>query len=207
MARISKSIKTSVTLHVLLICSASACVELYGQCGGVNYSGPTCCVQPTPIPGVVNFIPRDSNVCSKVNEYYSQCIPRCPSEMPCLFLPTGECISSSDFLGELSTDGRGREYCGGPFVACPNPSICYSDPISCICGGNVPCALTSRPGGCVAEVFDASAGRKLCGPGSRRCPAFEHQQCGGSDHIEPTECQPGLKCVEFSPYFSSCQLA
>jgi len=37
------------------------CVQHYGQCGGKDYNGPTCCVSGT--------------TCYSYNEYYSQCIP------------------------------------------------------------------------------------------------------------------------------------
>ncbi|KAH7374186.1 glycoside hydrolase superfamily [Cadophora sp. MPI-SDFR-AT-0126] len=38
---------------------SSACSPLYGQCGGIGYSGSTCCVQST---------------CTFSNDYYSQCL-------------------------------------------------------------------------------------------------------------------------------------
>jgi hypothetical protein len=35
-------------------------VQQWGQCGGINYSGPTTCVSPYS--------------CRKINDYYFQCL-------------------------------------------------------------------------------------------------------------------------------------
>ncbi|CAE6443074.1 unnamed protein product [Rhizoctonia solani] len=40
--------------------SPSGSVPLYGQCGGIGYTGPTTCA---------------SGTCKVTNEYYSQCLP------------------------------------------------------------------------------------------------------------------------------------
>lgn len=193
------AILTGFLFLVLATFSDGSCVALHNQCGGIGYTGSTCCIQPTPLPPYVNFIAPDSNVCKKVNDYYSVCSRLCPDDRPCLVRNWG-CSASTD----RSTDGRGRQYCG-EMSSCTNPAVCYSDPISCVCGGDVPCALSSRPGGCRAPIPDASVpGTDVCGPGAKRCSAFEGEQCGGTGHTAPTTCQPGLKCVEYSKYFSGC---
>lgn len=40
--------------------SSGGSVPLYGQCGGIGYTGPTSCAEGT---------------CTATNEYYSQCLP------------------------------------------------------------------------------------------------------------------------------------
>ncbi|KAG1040888.1 hypothetical protein G6F43_012204 [Rhizopus delemar] len=41
--------------------SAAECSKLYGQCGGKNWNGPTCC--------------ESGSTCKVSNDYYSQCLP------------------------------------------------------------------------------------------------------------------------------------
>ncbi|RPA81238.1 hypothetical protein BJ508DRAFT_115648 [Ascobolus immersus RN42] len=50
-----------IAAFVGLIAEANAQVGAWGQCGGINYSGATTCVS--------------GHYCSKLNDYYSQCIP------------------------------------------------------------------------------------------------------------------------------------
>lgn len=202
----SKNMTSKVVTFVSLllavwaaVCCGQECAKLYGQCGGRNFNGPSCCIQPTPVPGIVNHVADDANTCFKDNAFYSQCRPRCPRDKPC-FHQNSICVAS---IG--GTDGFGRQYCGMG-QACVNPDWCYSDPISCICGGDVPCRLTSRPGGCRAPRPHPSD-PSVCGPGLALCPGYEGDQCGGQGHKEPTTCQPGLTCVKQSVYFSSCQRA
>jgi len=60
------SSKTTTTIITTTTTSSNPkptnCVENYGQCGGSNYNGPTCCKDP-------------SYICQSYGEYYSQCIP------------------------------------------------------------------------------------------------------------------------------------
>ena len=46
--------------------ASSACAKLYGQCGGLYWDGPTCCVEGTCKP-------------QKGNKYYSQCLASGPA--------------------------------------------------------------------------------------------------------------------------------
>ncbi|KAH9898580.1 beta-glucosidase [Cubamyces lactineus] len=46
---------------LLLTCSAYAQQQVWGQCGGIGWTGPTTCVA--------------GSVCTELNDYYSQCIP------------------------------------------------------------------------------------------------------------------------------------
>jgi rhamnogalacturonan acetylesterase len=39
----------------------AACISAYGQCGGKNFKGETCCVS--------------GYVCKETNEWYAQCVP------------------------------------------------------------------------------------------------------------------------------------
>ena len=41
--------------------STGSCSEDWGQCGGIDWAGPTCCSSGVP--------------CSELNEFYSQCVP------------------------------------------------------------------------------------------------------------------------------------
>ena len=41
--------------------SEEECAEMYGKCGGVNWSGPTCC--------------KSGAQCNKYNDHHSQCEP------------------------------------------------------------------------------------------------------------------------------------
>ncbi|KAF3918179.1 Beta-xylosidase [Dactylellina cionopaga] len=49
----------SVTTRSTTTASGSSCASLYGQCGGIQWSGQTCCAQGT---------------CKYSNDYYSQCL-------------------------------------------------------------------------------------------------------------------------------------
>ncbi|KAI8610929.1 thaumatin [Chytriomyces sp. MP71] len=54
------TILVATSLHV----QASSCSALYGQCGGIGWTGPTCC---------------DASVCTYGNDWYSQCLPGGPN--------------------------------------------------------------------------------------------------------------------------------
>lgn len=201
MKSIPSIIPAIVTILLLTYQAASAqeCSPLYGQCGGTNFAGPSCCEQPQPDRYVSSY-PQDAVICNKLSEAYSQCQPRCPPNEPCL-VQNSRCSASI----EGASDGRGRQYCG-VMTACTNSAFCFSNPFSCVCGGSKPCALTTRPGGCAAPRPDPSFSKaNTCGPALRRCPGFEGDQCGGTGHIEPTTCQPGLKCVKESDKYSACR--
>ncbi|KAJ3349174.1 hypothetical protein HDU83_000733 [Entophlyctis luteolus] len=53
------STKTSAATAAAVTTTGGVCVSLYGQCGGIGYSGPTCCT---------------SSTCKYSNDYYSQCL-------------------------------------------------------------------------------------------------------------------------------------
>lgn len=189
-------------IAVALLGAASAnaqCSTLYGQCGGKGWEGPRCCEQPKPDGFFVTVFGTDPVICKKFNEGYSQCVSRCPKDRPCYVGPTGKCEAST------TTDGRGRQYCGSFGLSCMDPEVCFSDPFTCVCGGNVPCALVTRPGGCDAPNTDGIEGFDICGGGRRRCPAWDDEQCGGVGFEGPSSCQPGLTCIRKNKNYSSCQ--
>ncbi len=131
---------------------ANSEVALYGKCGGLEYTGPTTCAQPTfdplysqgPPQGIVSAI-----VCKKYNEYHSQCEYTCPADTPCIAGAGSLCVVG------LGTNGLGRKYCPAQ-TYCGHPTACFSNSVSCLCGGSVPCKRDTRPGGCVALESDGT---------------------------------------------------
>lgn len=179
---------------ILFIGVANAdCSSLWEQCGGKGFTGSTCCVQPKKTPDVLS-LPKESVKCTKYSPDFSQCVPLCPRDKPCLSKGRSTCVASING----ASDGRGRQYCGVA-TECTNPEYCFSNNFACVCGGSTPCALTRRPGGCVRTGSNGT-----CPAGSKRCPAFKDDQCGGKFHKEPKSCQPGLTCVKRNTNYSQC---
>lgn len=176
---------------------AEKCVPLYGQCGGYGYSGPTCCEQPQTT--VLNpYIPYNSVKCQKTSPdgEYAQCNYMCSYEEPCF--SQGYCAPSA------GDNGAGKRYCGYQ-SSCTNPDWCFdvANNQVCICRGDVPCRLNTRPGGCTG--LRMVNGKQECPGVTERCPAFEGEQCGGgAEYNGPTECQDGLTCTKYSETFSGC---
>jgi hypothetical protein len=81
----------------------SVCVQRYGQCGGSGFPSQNCC--------------SGDDLCTVVNDFYSQCTPRVTSAP----VPSSDCVS---------TFGQ----CGGSG---------YSGPTSC-CDASVPCVPSSE---------------------------------------------------------------
>lgn len=175
----------------------AACSNLYEQCGGSGWIGSTCCKQPEPDSLHVENYGIEPIVCKNIDSWYSQCVPRCPRDKPCFVQTTRECTASE------ATDGRGRQYCGR-FLSCTDSQLCFDETLNCTCGGDIPCAIMDKPGGCGTPDLEIP-GLDICGGGRRRCPAWEYEQCGGAGHEGPTTCQPGLQCVRLSENYSSCQ--
>lgn len=64
MSTLGRLIPLSVAVATTLFAStatAAGCAALYGQCGGIGYSGTTCCIT--------------GSSCQFVNDWYSQCRP------------------------------------------------------------------------------------------------------------------------------------
>nr|AAW64927.1 cellobiohydrolase family 6 [Thermochaetoides thermophila] len=51
----------AISLAAPLLEERQSCSSVWGQCGGINYNGPTCC--------------QSGSVCAYLNDWYSQCIP------------------------------------------------------------------------------------------------------------------------------------
>ncbi|KAI8802993.1 RlpA-like double-psi beta-barrel-protein domain-containing protein-containing protein [Cladochytrium replicatum] len=60
MRQVSVIIAALIALSAVPSSLAQSCSALYGQCGGINWTGATCC---------------SSGVCTVLNPYYSQCLP------------------------------------------------------------------------------------------------------------------------------------
>ena len=180
------------TLSLAIALAQGKCPSIYQQCGGKNYKGLTCCEKPDLDP---HYVRSSANVvvCTKSDDYYSQCQPRCPGGQPCLVARTGKCVASRH-----GSDGLGRQYCG-PYTRCANDRNCFDNSVSCVCGGGTPCRRMRFPRGCAGLGANGQ-----CPRGTMRCPNFKGQQCGGKHHTEPKSCQPGLKCKFENEYFSQC---
>ena len=154
------TLRLTVAIAICMFVGSQATSEvaLYGKCGGIEYNGPTTCAQPT-FDSLYSQGPQGSNpaiVCKKYNEYHSQCEYTCPEGTPCI------AVGSQCVLGR-GTNGLGRKFCAAQ-TYCGHPTACFSNTVSCVCGGSVPCRLDTRPGGCVAFAPDGT-----CPTGSTSC--------------------------------------
>eukprot|EP00174_Griffithsia_okiensis_P000637 GO256147.1.p2 GENE.GO256147.1~~GO256147.1.p2 ORF type:complete len:105 (+),score=19.23 GO256147.1:80-394(+) len=100
--------KTLLSLAALLLLSAhvsaSSCVATWGQCGGKNHHGPTCC-QNAP-----------AAYCKSYGAFYSQCTPFCDGGKPCY--RGGHCINNHN-----KKDSVGRIICPAGYT-CSTPQWC-----------------------------------------------------------------------------------
>ena len=185
-------IKSTILVVALVACilvqtQAQYCARLHGQCGGKNYRGPTCCQG--------SFV-----TCKLVNEWYSQCVQVCSQNTPCYHPVTRQCYAGN----KEKHNGHNKPFCPrvyGRFTRCTNKEWCYESTRKCVCSGSRPCRI-HYSGHCMPY---ADAKNHRCPGYTRRCPAAEHEKCGGEGWTGPTTCQDGLVCVQDNQYYSQCQ--
>ncbi|KAK7687074.1 hypothetical protein QCA50_009574 [Cerrena zonata] len=105
-----KSMRTLafVTLFACLVLKVTAQSAAWGQCGGQGWSGSTSCVS--------------GYTCSKLNDYYSQCIPGAasPPALPTTAAPTSQPSSPTTPLPPTTTS-TGATPTGSQIRAVENP--------------------------------------------------------------------------------------
>jgi hypothetical protein len=165
----------------------SGCSIAFEQCGGRHWSGATCC--------------EDEGVgwkCEVKNEYYSQCVPRCPRESPCWNVFSNSC-STGDFSLH---NGNGEIPRCSMTARCVREEWCY-DAVSleCACMGVRPCRRRSLLHGveCLPRGENG-----VCEESTVECRAAQWQQCGGLFWHGIQECQDGLTCIELNSFYSQC---
>ncbi|KAH1917958.1 hypothetical protein KXW47_000882 [Aspergillus fumigatus] len=67
----------------------SSCVSAWGQCGGISYTGSTCC--------------QSGNTCAEINSYYYQCIPATATSTTTVTSPSSSGSSSANTSGYTTT--------------------------------------------------------------------------------------------------------
>ena len=75
-----------------------SCAEEYGQCGGMQWAGSTCCVGVSPQSGA-------SISCFRNNAYHSQCLAACPQGW--------ECNGPVGLLSPVTSAGHAQPHGGG----------------------------------------------------------------------------------------------
>lgn len=174
----------------------SGCSDLWGQCGGSHYQGPTCCS-------------ADSE-CHWFDEYYSQCLPAAQtSESQCnaLWMQCGGSLwkgaTCCETGGECTYLNSWYSQCQ-PAAADP-ASTC--SPLWEQCGG----AHWEGPTCCDPgyECIYDSEWYSQCLP-----KAVEHdmascskvwEQCGGKQWQGPTCCQTSAQCIWDNEWYSQCK--
>jgi len=186
----------------------STCSEVWGQCGGADWDGPTCCVS--------------GSGCVYSNDWYSQCIPGAPAPAPapapdCGENPTegttslgatttlpkaGECACTASTLWHGSFaqyESSPMEFCNQNFGdAKPYISAGGGDGYSGGHSGNEPCNSGQY-------TFSAATGWKIEVPSSARGQspyrAFAYAQlCNGQQY---SNCWSGMQDISLSFSFKT----
>jgi len=135
----------------------TSCAGVWGQCGGYNFNGATCC--------------EGDNTCVPQNDYYSQCLPVSPAPAPPPVKPPNPkfpCSGCSCFWGKC---GGGQWYtgptCCEPGSTCEVRTPLYSTCVPNKCGGKA--CLYGKCGGKYSFdgwIYDYN-GPTNCEPGSK----------------------------------------
>ncbi|BGO95787.1 hypothetical protein NBRC10512_001624 [Rhodotorula toruloides] len=205
--------------------SSTACVGMsvaYGQCGGINYVGATCC------PG--------GWTCQYSNDYYSQCLPgpstsssSNPISAPSS-TPSSTKVSSPSALSSSSTSSIAPIPTAGPYGQCggtgSSVSLCPSG-FTCAFVNSyyyqcLPMASTatyttvttasfttitrSASSSSAPSSTSATSTSSSATPSSSSCTgnAGAYGQCSGFLWLNYSCCPSGYECVYSSIFYSQC---
>ncbi|RKO84264.1 glycoside hydrolase superfamily [Blyttiomyces helicus] len=197
--------------------SQGACASLYGQCGGISFTGPTCCQAET--------------ACVVLNPYYSQCIPIpftsitaiTATAIPTTSATTTTTTTTTKTLTTTTTTTTilNTTTTRSSPAGSSSTSTSTTMPISTI-------TTTTPPSYPCGPVYSQCGGISFAGPTcwqpgstctfqnpyySQCLPATTsttstwaavYAQCGGTGFAGPTCCVVGAVCTFSSQYHSQC---
>ncbi|KAG9029160.1 hypothetical protein FRB95_005618 [Tulasnella sp. JGI-2019a] len=98
-------IRSTLLSTILLAVTVRGQVAVYGQCGGINYTGSTVCAS--------------GSVCTYQNAYYSQCIPGTATTTATTTKTTTSATTTTTYAtvtGYVKTSGTSFTLNGSPFT-------------------------------------------------------------------------------------------
>lgn len=150
--------------------NGTRCAELWGQCGGVGFAGPSCCRRgtctPRPLPRLPSYRQCLKGVASSNRSNGSAEEPASSNETQC-----------ADLWGKCGGEGYAGPTC------CKEGSVCTPNPLPEL-ASNQQC-LT------VEATFNHS---KNITTGTAKCAKLEGQ-CGGEGYLGPTCCEENATCA------------
>ncbi|POY75491.1 putative Cellulose 1,4-beta-cellobiosidase (non-reducing end) [Rhodotorula taiwanensis] len=217
----SSSSSTSTTTSATPSPTSCSGIQLgYGQCGGIGWSGPMCCVSGW--------------TCTYSNDFYSQCLPSTSSSPTSSTSSSSSSSSSSSTTSSSSTSSSasassstaggctgsagaygqcgGSGYIGG--TCCPSGYYCafanayYSQ---CLPGSasSTPTSSSSSSASSSSQTPPASStstSTSASATPSAGCSGIQtgYGQCGGTGWSGPTCCPASFVCTYSNAFYSQC---
>lgn len=180
--------------------SAAAFATLYGQCGGINWTGATACVEGA--------------TCSSMNPWYYQCVAptTAPTTAPSsvVAIPS-ETPSSAVSVSTVSIPSEAPSSAAPSYVvSIPSSSAVVPVPSSSAAAPAPSSSIVYIPSSSVTYVAPTSSSissalsSSISEPSTTIELATLYDQCGGQNWEGATACVQGAVCSSMNPWYYQC---